>query len=157
MSTTTVQNAARTLGMTPGAVRGLLATGYLKGKKVGRVWEISLESVQVLQALLRVPLRLAPPCPSIQEQSAFAGDLCPVCAGQTWGPARQGSQWSHEFLECSDCAFSLHSSFLDQSAHETIRQRVQDHLETLVSIVRNGEAARMCLQRRAEFIHKQQG
>lgn len=140
------------LGLTAGAVRGLLATGYLKGEKVDRVWNVSYESVQVLQALLRVPLRMVNNVPSEKEQSAIGAELCPVCAGPNWSPARQGSQFSSEFLECTDCSFSLHQSFLEFGSTEQLRERIRDHIHSLLMVVRNGEAARECLQRRAQAL-----
>lgn len=149
---TTVQYAAQALGMSPGAVRGLLATGYLKGQKVDRVWQVSVESLQVLQALLRVPMRISAQLPSSKEQKAISAGLCPVCVGKRWAPAREGSNWSNEFMECEDCAFSIHSSFLEEHLEEQLRQRVRDHLERLIGLVRNGEAARECLQRRAQTL-----
>ena len=153
MSKTTVQQAAETLGLTPGAVRGLLATGYLKGEKVDRVWNVCLECRQVLQALLRLPLRAAPQLPTLSQQLAIPGHLCPVCAGGRWGPARQGSEWSHEFMECQDCDFNVHTSFLELPDGEKVRQRVEDHLRILVGLIRQGENARECLQRRALALH----
>ncbi|MBT9587486.1 helix-turn-helix domain-containing protein [bacterium] len=153
MNKTTVQQAAQILGLTPGAVRGLLATGYLKGEKVDRVWNVSVESLQVLQALLRLPLRAAPQVPTLSQSVAIARHLCPVCAGGRWGAAQQGSEWSHEFMECQDCAFTVHTSFLDLPDCERVRQRVQDHLHLLVGLVRQGENARECLQRRALALH----
>lgn len=140
------------LGLTAGAVRGLLATGYLKGEKVERVWRVSYESVQVLQALLRVPLRMVAKVPSEEEQRSIGSGLCLVCAGPNWGPAREGSQFSAEFLECTDCSFSLHESFLEFGTTEQVRERVRDHLHSLLLVVRNGEAARECLQRRAQAL-----
>lgn len=151
--TTTVQHAAQALGMSPGAVRGLLATGYLKGQKVERVWQVSIESMRVLQALLRVPMRVSAQLPTIKEQQAIPEGLCPVCAGPQWAPARQGSSWSNEFNECRDCAFSVHMSFLEEPSGVQLRERVRDHLEKLAALVRNGEAARDCLQRRAQLLY----
>jgi len=140
------------LGLTAGAVRGLLATGHLKGEKVDRVWTVSFESVQVLQALLRVPLRMVSALPSEKEQKAIGTGLCPVCAGNLWGVAREGSQFSSEFFECGDCAFSLHQSFLEFGVSEQVRERIRDHIHSLLLVVRNGEAARECLQRRAQAL-----
>ena len=152
MRTISVNQAAQMLGLTAGAVRGLLATGYLKGEKVDRVWTISFESVQVLQALLRVPSRMVSALPSEKEQSAIGAGLCPVCAGPHWGAAREGSQFSHEFFECKDCAFSLHQSFLEFGLSEQVRERIKDHIHSLLLVVRNGDAARECLQRRAQAL-----
>ena len=153
MSKTTVQQAAEALGLTPGAVRGLLATGYLKGEKVDRVWNVCLESVQVLQALLRLPARGTPQLPTSRQPLAIPRHLCPVCAGGRWGPARQGSEWSHEFMECMDCEFTVHTSFLELPDGEKVRQRVEDHLRLLVGLIRQGDNARDCLQRRALALH----
>ncbi len=147
-----VPQAAQMLGLTAGAVRGLLATGHLKGEKVDRVWTVSFESVQVLQALLRVPLRMVSALPSEKEQKAIGTGLCPVCAGNLWGVAREGSQFSSEFFECGDCAFSLHQSFLEFGVSEQVRERIRDHIHSLLLVVRNGEAARECLQRRAQAL-----
>lgn len=147
-----VPQAAQMLGLTAGAVRGLLATGHLKGEKVDRVWTVSFESVQVLQALLRVPLRMVSALPSEKEQTTIATGLCPVCAGPNWGAAQQGSQFSNEFFECSECSFSLHQSFLEFGVSEQVRERIRDHIHSLLLVVRNGEAARECLQRRAQAL-----
>lgn len=147
-----VQQAAQMLGLTAGAVRGLLATGYLKGEKADRVWIVSLESVQVLQALLRVPTRMVSGLPSEQEQNSIGAGLCPVCAGPNWSAAREGSQFSNEFFECPDCSFSLHQSFLEFGVSEQVRERIRDHIHSLLLVVRNGEAARECLQRRAQAL-----
>lgn len=152
MRTISVQQAAQMLGLTAGAVRGLLATGYLKGDKVDRVWHVSFESVQVLQALLRVPLRMATSMPSEREQLSIGSGLCPVCAGPNWATAKEGSQFSNEFFECTDCSFSLHQSFLEFGPTEQLRERIRDHIHSLLLVVRNGEAARECLQRRAQAL-----
>lgn len=152
MKTIGVPQAAQMLGLTAGAVRGLLATGYLKGEKVDRVWTVSFESVQVLQALLRVPLRMVNTLPSEKDQKAISAGLCPVCAGPNWAEAREGSQFSNEFFECVDCSFSLHQSFLEFGVSEQLRERIRDHIHSLLLVVRNGEAARECLQRRAQAL-----
>ena len=152
MRTISVQQAAQMLGLTAGAVRGLLATGHLKGEKADRAWSISLESVQVLQALLRVPLRMVSALPSEKDQKSIAAGLCPVCAGPHWAQAAEGSQFSHEFFECTDCSFSLHQSFLEFGVSEQVRERIRDHIHNLLLVVRNGEAARECLQRRAQAL-----
>lgn len=152
MRTISVQQAAQMLGLTPGAVRGLLATGYLKGEKLDRAWTISFESVQVLQALLRVPSRMVSALPSEKEQASIGAGLCPVCAGPHWAAAEEGSQFSNEFFECRDCSFSLHQSFLEFGPSEQVRERIKDHIHNLLLVVRNGEAARECLQRRAQAL-----
>ncbi|MFN8610400.1 MAG: hypothetical protein U0931_22875 [Vulcanimicrobiota bacterium] len=152
MKTISVQQASQMLGLTVGAVRGLLATGYLKGEKVDRVWNVSFESVQVLQALLRVPLRMVANLPSEKELQLIGPGLCPVCAGSNWAPAQKGSQFSSEFLECTDCSFSLHESFLEFGSSEQLREKIREHIHSLLLVVRNGEAARECLQRRAQAL-----
>jgi hypothetical protein len=153
VKTTSVGHAAQVLGMTAGVVRGLLATGYLQGEKIDRVWHISLESLQGFQAMIRSPQRSSGPFLStLKDQSAIASHLCPVCASERWAPSRQGSEWTHEFMECPDCAFSLHTSFMTQKESEKVSQRIADHIQTLQSIVRKGEAARDCLLRRAQAL-----
>ncbi|MCW5871104.1 MAG: hypothetical protein KIS61_27865, partial [Candidatus Eremiobacteraeota bacterium] len=90
--------------------------------------------------------------PSETEQKSIGLGLCPVCAGNNWGVAKEGSQFSNEFFECSDCAFSLHQSFLEFGVSEQVRERIRDHIQSLLLVVRNGEAARECLQRRAQAL-----
>lgn len=143
-----VQEAAKELSLKPDAVRGLLAAGYLKGQKVDRVWQISLESLHALQQSLRGKATVRSLSPAQEHQLAASG-RCPVCGSPFRGVAG-GSSWSVEFLECAGCEFSIHESFISGRRAE-LHRGIQEHLDRLNDRVTEGKRAENCLARRASL------